>query len=50
MEKIKEKSKTNEIFLSAKKPTNKIANPKNIDKNKGINIKAIGIKLLNISS
>ena len=50
MEKIKEKSKTNEIFLSAKKPTNKIANPKNIDKYKGINIKAIGIKLLNISS
>ena len=46
----KNTSRPNIIFLSAKKPTNKIANPKNIDKNKGINIKAIGIKLLNISS
>ena len=50
IEKIKEKSKINEIFLSAKIPTNKIANPKNRDKNKGINIMAKGIKFLNISS
>ena len=50
MEKTKEKSKTNDIFLSAKNPTNKIANPKNIDKNSGINIRANGIRLLNISS
>tara|TARA_B100001179_G_scaffold93284_1_gene66102 strand:+ start:574 stop:801 length:228 start_codon:yes stop_codon:yes gene_type:complete len=50
IEKTKEKSKTNEIFLLAKDPTNKIANPKNVDKNKGINIRANGIKPLNISS
>ena len=50
IEKTKEKSKINEIFFSAKNPTNKIDNPKNIDKNKGINIRANGIKPLNISS
>ena len=30
--------------------TNKIASPKNIDKNKGININTKGIKFINISS
>jgi len=50
IEKTKEKSKINEIFFSAKVPTNKIANPKNNDKNKGINIMVKGIKPLNISS
>ena len=37
-------------FFSAKEPIIKIAKPKNKDKNKGINIRAKGIKLLNISS
>ena len=50
IEKIKEKNMTKKIFFSAKDPTIKIANPKNNDKNKGIRIKANGIKLLNISS
>ena len=50
IEKIKEKNKTNEMLLSAKKPVNKIANPKNNDKKIGINIKANGIKSLNASS
>jgi len=50
IEKINEKIKTKEIFLSAKYPDVKIANPKNSDKNKGISIRAKGIKLLNISS
>ena len=49
-EKDKEKSKINEIFFSAKDPTSKIAKPKNKDKNNGINIRAKGIRLLNISS
>ena len=50
IEKTKEKSKIKKIFLSAKDPTIKIANPKNNDKNKGMEVRAIGIKLLNISS
>ena len=50
IEKIKEKNKTKKIFFSAKGPTIKIANPKNKDKKKGMKIRAIGIKLLNISS
>ena len=49
-EKIKEKNKINEILLSAKFPIKKIANPKNNDKNKGINISAKGINPMNISS
>ena len=50
MEKTKENSKIKNIFFSAKRPINKIANPINRDKNKGINIRATGIKFLNISS
>ena len=50
IEKTKEKSITKLIFLLAKFPTNNIANPKNKERNKGINIKAKGIKSLNISS
>ena len=50
IEKIREKSKIKLIFFSAKVPASKIANPKNKDKKKGINIKAKGIKPLNISS
>ena len=38
------------IFFSIKGPTTKTVNPKNKDKNKGIIMRAIGIKLLNISS
>ena len=50
IENTKEKNKINEIFFSAKAPTNRIASPKNKDKNKGISIRAKGIKPLNISS
>ena len=50
IEKTKEKNKIKDIFFSEKGPTIKIANPKNKDKNKGINIIAKGIKPLNISS
>jgi hypothetical protein len=50
MEKTKEKNKIKKIFFSEKGPTIKIANPKNKDKNNGINIRAKGIKFLNISS
>ena len=50
IENTKEKNKMNEIFFSANAPTSKIARPKNRDKNKGINIRAKGIKPLNISS
>ena len=50
IEKTKEKSKTKDIFFSEKGPTNKTANPKKRDKNKGTNITAKGIKPLNISS
>ena len=49
-EKTNENNKINEIFFSAKDPTSKIAKPKNKDKNNGINIRAKGIRLLNISS
>ena len=49
-EKIKEKSKTNAIFLSTNIPANKTANPKKKDKNNGIKITAKGINPLNISS
>ena len=44
IEKTKEKNKIKDIFFSEKGPTIKIANPKNIDKNKGINITAKGMK------
>ena len=50
IEKTNEKNKTKKIFFSAKDPTIKMANPKNKDKNKGMKIRAIIIKLLNISS
>jgi len=50
IENTKEKNKMNEIFFSAKAPTRKIARPKNKDKNRGIIIRAKGIKPLNISS
>ena len=50
IEKTKEKNKIKEISFSANAPTNKIAKPKKRDKNKGINIRAKGIKPLNISS
>ena len=40
----------NEIFFSEKDPSNKIARPKNKDKNNGIKKSAKGIKFLNISS
>ena len=42
-EKTNENSKINEIFFPAKGPAMKIANPKNKDKNNGINITAKGI-------
>ena len=50
VEKITENNNMNEIFFSTKKPANQIAIPKNKDKNKGTNIRAKGIKPLNISS
>ena len=50
IEKTKEKNKIKDIFFSEKGPTTKIANQKNNDKNKGINIIAKGIRSLNISS
>ncbi len=50
IEKTKEKNKIKEISFSTKVPTSKIASPKNKDKNRGINIRAKGIKPLNISS
>ena len=50
IEKTKEKNKIKWILLSEKGPTTKIANPKNKDKNKGINIRDTGIRTLNISS
>ena len=49
-ENTKEKNKIKDIFFSENGPTAKIASPKNKDKNKGINIRAKGIKPLNISS
>ena len=50
IEKTKEKNKIKKIFFAANGPTIKIAKPKNKDKNKGISIRARGIKPLNISS
>ena len=50
MEKTEEKNKIKKIFFSEKGPTIKVANPKNRDKNRGINIREKGIKPLNISS
>ena len=50
IEKIKEKNIIKLIFSLAKIPTNKIAKPKNKDRKRGINIRAKGIKHLNISS
>ena len=50
IEKTKEKNKIKEISFSTNDPTSKIASPKNKDKNRGINIRAKGIKPLNISS
>ena len=50
IEKTKEKSKINEILFSAKIPIVKIDSPKNKDKNKGTNMIAKGIRLLNVSS
>ena len=50
MEKTKEKRKIKEIFFSAKGPTIKTTKPKNKDKNKGISIRANGIKPMNVSS
>ena len=50
IEKIKEKNIIKLIFSLAKIPTNKIAKPKNKDRKRGINIRAKGIKPLNISS
>ena len=49
-EKTKEKSKIKEILFLQNGPVNKIAKPKNNDKNKGINTSANGIKLTNNSS
>ena len=50
IEKIEEKKRINEMLFSAKIPEIKTARPKKNDKNNGINIRANGIKLLNISS
>ena len=50
IEKTKENNKIKDIFFSEKGPATKIVNPKNKDKNRGINITAKGIKSLNISS
>ena len=50
IEKTKEKNKIKDMFFSEKQPIIKIASPKNKDRNKGINIRAKGIKPLNISS
>ena len=50
MEKIKEKSKINEIFFSAYFPIKRTAIPKNNDKKRGIKIRAKGIRATNSSS
>ena len=50
IEKTRENNKIKVIFFSENGPTIKITNPKNKDKNNGINISAKGIKPLNISS
>ena len=49
-EKVKEKNKRKDILFSEKGPIIKTANPKNKDKNNGINIREKGIKPLNMSS
>ena len=49
-EKINENKNIKEIFFSAKGPVKKIANPKNKERNRGINIREKIIKLLNVSS
>jgi len=50
IENTKEKNKIKKIFFSQKGPAIKHANPKNKDKNKGINTRAKGMRPLNISS
>ena len=50
IEKINEKNKIKKIFFFAKGPTINVVKPKNIDKNKGINTRANGIRPRNISS
>ena len=50
IEKVSEKNKIKYIFLLANGPDAIKAKPKNIDKNKGINTRAKGIKYLNITS
>ena len=50
IENMRENIKINEISFLAKDPKNNTAKPKNIDKNKGIIIRAKGIKPVNISS
>ena len=50
IEKINAKNRIKLIFFSANLPTIKVVNPKNKDKNKGINIKENGIKYLKLSS
>jgi len=50
IEKTKEKINIKEIFFSQKGPTINIANPKNNDKNNGINKTEKGIKFLKDSS
>ena len=50
IEKVNEKIKIKYIFLLTRGPDTKKAKPKNIDKKKGINIRAKGIKFLNITS
>ena len=50
IEKTKAKNKIKDILFSEKGPIAKIANPKNKERNNGINMRAKGIKPLNISS
>ena len=50
IEKIREKNRIKKMLFSANLPTIKIAKPKKNDKNKGINIRAKGIKPINTSS
>jgi len=50
IEKTIEKSKIKKILFSEKRPTIKIVTPKNKDKNKGISIRAKGIRPIKTSS
>ena len=50
IEKTKAKNKIKDMLFSEKGPIAKIANPKNKERNNGINMRAKGIKPLNISS